>query len=117
MALVNYAYFVAIAHGFKPVTTPDVVCIDIATCCGFQPRDREEDNVSQMYHVSNELSNSPRHHELVLAGTAEIPLAGMFANRQIPPSTLPQKVLGLGHAFRAEAGVHCCCITNQAQCA
>ena len=104
MALVNYAYSVAIAHGFKPVTTPDVVRTDIASRCGFQPRDREEDNVSQMYHVSNELSSSPRHNELVLAGTAEIPLAGMFANRQIPLSTLPQKVVGLGHAFRAEAG-------------
>ena len=107
MALVNYALSVAVKHGFKPVTTPDVVRTDIASRCGFQPRDREEDNVSQMYHVSNALPVDgvpPRHPELVLAGTAEIPLAGMFANKLISPDTLPQKLVGLGHAFRAEAG-------------
>lgn len=107
MALVNYALSIAMKHGFKPVTTPDVVRTDLAYRCGFQPRDREEDKVSQMYHVSNTLpdaSQPPRHPELVLAGTAEIPLAGMFANRAILPSTLPHKVVGLGRAFRAEAG-------------
>ena len=61
-----------------------------------------------MYHLAHTadptaLSSHP-HPELVLAGTAEIPLAGMFANKILSASELPAKVVGLGHAFRAEAG-------------
>lgn len=110
LALVNYAMSVAIRRGFTPVTVPDVVRSDIAYRCGFQPRDPDSDTpVSQMYHVSNVLPNASgneaQHHpELVLAGTAEIPLAGMFADKVFLPSELPIKVVGLGRAFRAEAG-------------
>ncbi|KAI0688133.1 hypothetical protein BC835DRAFT_1408169 [Cytidiella melzeri] len=111
LALTNYALSVAIRHGFTPVTTPDVVRSDIAYRCGFQPRDPTSDTpVSQMYHVSNSLSSSGDgtgthvHPELVLAGTAEIPLAGMFADKIFLPQELPKKVVGLGRAFRAEAG-------------
>ncbi|KAI0319748.1 hypothetical protein OF83DRAFT_1169892, partial [Amylostereum chailletii] len=43
MALTNYALAVAIKHGFTPVTTPDVVRTDIASRCGFQPRDPAAD--------------------------------------------------------------------------
>ncbi len=109
ISLINYALSIAIKHGFKPVTTPDVVRSDIAYRCGFQPRDPQ--TVSQMYHVTNTpLSNlssgvdSFQTPDLVLAGTAEIPLGGMFANRIIPEQELPMKVVGLGRAFRAEAG-------------
>lgn len=113
LALVNYALSVAVRRGFTPVTTPDVVRSDIAHRCGFQPRDPQSDApVSQMYHVSNLMPNSlhPHHHqhhhhpELVLAGTAEIPLAGMFAGKVFLQNELPVKVVGLGRAFRAEAG-------------
>ncbi|KAF5388609.1 hypothetical protein D9757_004607 [Collybiopsis confluens] len=97
LALTNYAMFVAMKHGFQPTTTPDVVRSDIAERCGFQPRD----NAQQSYHLQ---STSPSSPELILAGTAEIPLAGMFADRIFPHRTLPKKVVGLGHAFRAEAG-------------
>ncbi|KAF7793422.1 hypothetical protein EIP86_004534 [Pleurotus ostreatoroseus] len=103
MALVNYAMSIAIKHGFTPVTTPDVVRADIAYRCGFQPRDRE--TIAQMYHVTNSMTpddgSSP---PLVLAGTAEIPLAGMFVNKIHEKSELPVKLVGLGKAFRAEAG-------------
>lgn len=51
-----------------------------------------------MYHIA---SSSP---ELILSGTAEIPLAGTFANRVLLGSSLPVKLVGLSHAFRAEAG-------------
>ncbi|OBZ68406.1 Serine--tRNA ligase [Grifola frondosa] len=108
LALVSYALSIAIKHGFTPVTTPDVVRADIARRCGFQPRDPLEDPAtSQMYHIdgSSEAPVTPHHHPgLVLAGTAEIPLAGMFANHILPSERLPIKVVGLGHAFRAEAG-------------
>lgn len=103
MALTSYALSLAAKRGFKPVTTPDVVRSDIAYRCGFQPRDQED--LSQMYHVSHEHpSSSTRHPELVLVGTAEIPLAGMFADKQFHEEDLPKRVAGLGRAFRAEAG-------------
>jgi seryl-tRNA synthetase len=102
MALTNYAISIALKHGFTPVIPPDVVRSDIASRCGFQPRDHSDSPAAQMYHVkSSETSISP---ELVLCGTSEIPLAGMFANKVFPSTTLPLKVVGMGHSFRAEAG-------------
>ncbi|KAF9225397.1 seryl-tRNA synthetase [Gyrodon lividus] len=98
-ALTNYAISIAQKHGFDFVMTPDVVRADIALRCGFQPRDHNSDSpASQMYHIANS------HPELVLSGTAEIPLGGMFANRVFAENTLPAKVVGLGRSFRAEAG-------------
>ena len=108
MALTNYGLSIALQHGFTPVTTPDVVRSDVAHRCGFQPRDTNTDPpVSQMYHLSGNSSSSSSSHphpELVLSGTAEIPLAGMFANQILHVEDLPRKVVGLGRAFRAEAG-------------
>lgn len=101
LALTNYAMSVAIDHGFTPVTTPDVVKSDIAVRCGFQPRDDATPPVSHMYHISK---TNPTSTELILAGTAEIPLAGTFVNKVYPSLNMPLKVVGLGHAFRAEAG-------------
>ncbi|KAI0257153.1 seryl-tRNA synthetase [Lactifluus subvellereus] len=103
MALTQYGLSIALKHGFAPVITPDVVRSDVARRCGFQPRDDADPPVSQMYHLSGD-SPSPSHPELVLSGTAEIPLAGMFANKILPLEVLPRKVVGLGRAFRAEAG-------------
>ena len=104
MALTNYGLSIALKHGFTPVTTPDVVRSDVARRCGFQPRDNADPPVSQMYHLSANDSSSSSHPELVLSGTAEIPLAGMFANKILSFKDLPLKVVGLGRAFRAEAG-------------
>lgn len=107
IALTNYALSVAVKHGFSFVTTPDVVRLDIAQRCGFQPRDHNSDPpISQMYHVTNHAAPSLHHNqpEVVLSGTAEIPLAGLFANKILPPKSLPLKVVGLGKSFRAEAG-------------
>ncbi|KAF9502442.1 seryl-tRNA synthetase [Pleurotus eryngii] len=100
IALTNYALTVAMDHGFTPVLTPDVVRSDIASRCGFQPRDHSDPPVSQVYHIESGAS-SP---QLILSGTAEIPLAAMFANKIFPAHFLPKKVIGLGRAFRAEAG-------------
>ncbi|KAG5644604.1 hypothetical protein DXG03_008082 [Asterophora parasitica] len=100
IALTNYAMSVALKHGFTPVLTPDVVRSDIASRCGFQPRDNSDPPMAQMYHINT----PPASPELVLSGTSEIPLAGMFANKVFPCTTLPLKVVGLGHSFRAEAG-------------
>ncbi|KAI0328506.1 seryl-tRNA synthetase [Cubamyces sp. BRFM 1775] len=104
LALVNYALSVAMKRGYTPVTTPDVVRADIAGRCGFQPRDPADGSASQTYHLMQHGAGGHHYPELVLAGTAEIPLAGMFANKILTRKELPQKVVGLGHAFRAEAG-------------
>ncbi|KAF9454068.1 seryl-tRNA synthetase [Macrolepiota fuliginosa MF-IS2] len=117
MALVKYALNIAVESGFTPVVTPDVVRADIAARCGFQPRE-PGGAASQMYHIANHhhipppsssqtTTSTPTHPpapELVLAGTAEIPLAGMFVNKIYPSDQLPLKVVGVGHAFRSEAG-------------
>lgn len=104
MALIKYALSIAVECGFTPVVTPDVVRADIAARCGFQPRE-PGGAASQMYHIANHhISTSASQPELVLAGTAEVPLAGMFANKIYPSNQLPLKVVGVGHAFRSEAG-------------
>ena len=103
MALISYALSIATRRGFKPVTAPDVVRSDIAYRCGFQPRDPTDQASLSMYHVTHDLT--PGHRpDLVLTGTAEIPLAGMFANKVFYPQELPAKLVGLGRAFRPEAG-------------
>ena len=44
-----------------------------------------------MYHVTHDLT--PEHRpDLVLTGTAEIPLAGMFTNKVFYPQELPAKL-------------------------
>ncbi|KAF9076047.1 hypothetical protein BDP27DRAFT_1414596 [Rhodocollybia butyracea] len=101
LALTNYAISVAVKRGFKPVTTPDVVRSEVAQRCGFKPRDQVHPHLTQSYHLH---SNSPASRELILAGTAEVPLAGMFTNNLLKSSVLPLKIVGSGHAFRAEAG-------------
>ena len=98
-ALVNYALSKAIAAGYTPVSPPDVVRTDIAWRCGFQPRD-VEGTPAQTYH----LQTAPGASELCLAGTAEISLAGMFADRILDGASIPARVVGVGRAFRAEAG-------------
>ncbi|KAI0275052.1 hypothetical protein BC834DRAFT_965492 [Gloeopeniophorella convolvens] len=86
-ALVAYGQAVALRRGFTPVTTPDVVRADVARRCGFAPRDAAA--VAQMYHIAGDGPSA--HPELVLAGTAEIPLAGMFAGRVLQGESLPRK--------------------------
>lgn len=101
LALTNYAMSIAIQHGFTPVTTPDVIRSDIAVRCGFNPRDNSDPPVTHMYHLS---STSPSSPELVLSGTSEVPLGGMFASKVYSSLDFPLKYVGVGHAFRAEAG-------------
>ncbi|CAG7847802.1 Serine--tRNA ligase, mitochondrial; AltName: Full=Digs into agar protein 4; AltName: Full=Seryl-tRNA synthetase; Short=SerRS; AltName: Full=Seryl-tRNA(Ser/Sec) synthetase [Serendipita indica DSM 11827] len=100
-ALVNYALQIAIKHGFTPVIPPDVIKADYAARCGFAPRDEPDQHgkvVHHFYHLQGTSNN------LVLAGTAEIPLAGMFAQRTFLERELPARVVAVGHAFRSEAG-------------
>ncbi|KIM34466.1 hypothetical protein M408DRAFT_96439 [Serendipita vermifera MAFF 305830] len=100
-ALVNYALSIAVRHGYTPMTTPDVVRSDIATRCGFSPRDQSDEEGNVIHHFYHIAGSST---ELVLAGTAEIPLAGMFTRKTFLERQLPRRVVSVGHAFRSEAG-------------
>ena len=99
-SLINYALSIAISHGYTPVIPPDVVRSDLAWRCGFQPRDPEAAAATQTYTIHT----PPASPELCLAGTAEVPLSGLFADRMFRGEEMPMKVVGVGRAFRAEAG-------------
>lgn len=101
MALIQYAIEKAMLRGFSPVITPDIVRTSVAYGCGFQPRSKE---ASQIYDVTTASTVNTTAPRLCLAGTAEIPLAGMFAQKMIDEDQLPQRIVGFGRAFRAEAG-------------
>ena len=104
-ALTNYALSVAIKHGWEPFATPDAIRTEVALRCGFQPRDVNTTGnaeVDHFYHLENTSG------DLVLAGTAEIPLAGLYANQTLTEQDManrfPIKMVGVGHSFRSEAG-------------
>lgn len=104
-ALIQYAISQALEEGYELVCPPDVVKHEIMKRCGFAPRDTGGE--AQTYFVSTSSSSGDAGEEadLALAATSEIPLAGYFANALYrSPSELPKKVVGVGHAFRAEAG-------------
>ena len=93
-ALVNYSLSLARSAGFTLVTPPNLVYSHIASACGFRPRDHHGEQQSYP-------TNDGKH---VLAGTAEIPLAGMNANQTLAAAKLPLRTAGVGRAYRAEAG-------------
>ncbi|KAA8915587.1 hypothetical protein TRICI_002275 [Trichomonascus ciferrii] len=91
MALVQYAISKARARGWRLVVPPAAVRPTVANACGFKPRDQNGEQ--QIYSVGD---------SLCLAGTAEIPLAGLGLQKTL--ETLPERVVGVSRAYRAEAG-------------
>ncbi|CAG9325024.1 SERS [Blepharisma stoltei] len=92
LGLINWAMQNVVKKGFTPITTPDICKQEIASGCGFQPRDPS----GQMYNLAD--------NKLCLIGTAEISIAGMFAETVINADKLPMKYAGFSHCFRMEAG-------------
>ncbi|KAF3182393.1 Serine--tRNA ligase, mitochondrial [Orbilia oligospora] len=107
-ALIQYSLACARSKGWDLVSPPSIVYTHIAGACGFKPRDNN--NEQQIYHISQgsafEGSQDSSRPELCLAGTAEIPLAGMFANTALPKAKFPKKMVGVSRCYRAEAGSH-----------
>lgn len=102
-ALVQYALSVAMKHGFTVVTPPSMVYSHIASACGFRPRDQSgEQQVYDIQQSERDLGRDKPTHSL--AGTAEIPFAGMKANGILEFTELPLKVVGSSRCYRAEAG-------------
>ena len=92
LALVNYAMAKCAAKGFTLLTTPDLVRDTAVEKCGFQPRMAN----TQVYSIENS--------DLCLAGTAEIPLGGLYADKILEEADLPVRMAAFGHCFRTEAG-------------
>lgn len=107
LALTQYALATALRSGWQLALGPDVVQVDLAERCGFAPRDAGEAN--QTYFVTSALGDR-LNPSMCLAATAEIPLIGSLHSAILPDSVYPEfpsraiKKVGLGRAFRAEAG-------------
>ncbi|KAI5306361.1 Serine--tRNA ligase, mitochondrial [Ascosphaera pollenicola] len=100
-ALVQYALSVALRRGWKAVSPPSIVYSHIAAACGFQPRDQNGEQ--QIWSIEQSKGDKAKPQRS-LAATAEIPLAAMYANREIEASRLPLKFVGASRCYRAEAG-------------
>ncbi|KAI4232324.1 MAG: hypothetical protein L6R40_007424 [Gallowayella cf. fulva] len=107
-ALIQYALSVATRHGFSIVSPPSMVFSHIAAACGFQPRDQGGEQQSYTIAQSQKSRESEVEHEgkpeMTLAGTAEIPFAGMKANTTMDEASLPLHIVGASRCYRAEAG-------------
>ena len=100
-ALVQYVLSVALRRGWKVVTPPSLVYSYIADACGFQPRDQNDEQQIWQIEQAEKDAAKPRRS---LAATAEIPLAAMYAGKDIPEENLPLKLIGPSRCYRAEAG-------------
>ncbi|KAI0190331.1 hypothetical protein F4808DRAFT_444626 [Astrocystis sublimbata] len=103
-ALVSYALAsLTRVPGWRQVAPPSIVYSHIADACGFQPRDQHGE--TQVYALAQSSADAARGKpELSLAGTAEIPLAGMRADSIFEVTELPSKRVGVSRCYRAEAG-------------
>lgn len=101
-ALVQYALSVARRRGWRTVAPPSIVYSYIAEACGFQPRDQH--NEQQIWSIEQNERDRHNKPQRSLTGTAEIPLAAMYAGRDINAAELPIKLVGASRCYRAEAG-------------
>lgn len=100
-ALIQFALSQAMKRGWSVVSPPSLVYSHMAASCGFQPRDQnDEQQIWQVAQPEKDTGKPTRS----LAATAEIPLAGLYANKIIPEAELPIKLVGSSRCYRAEAG-------------
>ncbi|KAI9928921.1 hypothetical protein ASPWEDRAFT_37175 [Aspergillus wentii DTO 134E9] len=100
-ALIQYSLSVARRRGWKVVSPPSIVYSYIAEACGFQPRDQHNEQQIWSIEQSEKDKSKPQRS---LTATAEIPLAAMYAGRDVDASSLPIKLVGASRCYRAEAG-------------
>jgi len=94
LALQSYAVRFLTERGYSPLMTPDLARNEMLAGTGFVPRGEE----TQIYSVEET--------DLSLIATAEITLAGLYADSVIDVRDLPIRLCGLSHCFRTEAGAH-----------
>lgn len=90
-ALVRWALEKLRAEGHEPVVPPILVREEALFGTGFLPGDRD-----QIYELEKD--------ELYLAGTSEVPLAGLHADQILEADDLPLRYAGFSSCFRREAG-------------
>ncbi len=93
-ALVDYAFRLLVKEGFVPIITPDLAKSRYYLGTGYIPKGDE----AQIYTIEGE--------DLGLIATAEVTIAGLYADEIIPEENLPLKYIGYSHAFRQEAGAY-----------
>jgi len=92
-ALVTFVMKYLVEKGFQPIIPPVLVKERMMFGTGFFPLGRED-----VYKVEGE--------DLYLAGTAEVPLAGLHMDEALAEEELPKKYAGFSSCFRTEAGAH-----------
>lgn len=90
-ALVRWALEKLREEGHEPVIPPILVREEALFGTGFLPGDRD-----QIYELEKD--------ELYLAGTSEVPLAGLHAGQILEADQLPLRYAGFSSCFRREAG-------------
>jgi seryl-tRNA synthetase len=91
LALYRFALDRLVAKGFVPVLPPVLVREEALVGTGWLPADEPS-----AYAVAGE--------DLLLAGTAEIPLGGMHLGEILDGEVLPLRYAGFSPCFRSEAG-------------
>ena len=94
IALVQFAMDLLRKEGFTPVITPDLAKSRFYLGTGYAPVGNE----AQTYEIKEE--------DLGLIATAEVTLAGKYADEVISEKDLPMKFIGYSHCFRKEAGAY-----------
>lgn len=94
-AVIQYALGVVTKAGFTYMTVPHLANTRVAEGTGFAPRGKEQEDE---YFIKNE--------DLVLIGTAEIPLTGYHADEIIDEDKLPLLYAGYSPSYRKEAGTY-----------
>lgn len=80
--------------GYEVVITPDLAKSRYYLGTGYAPRGDE----AQIYEIEGE--------DLGLIATAEVTMAGYFADEIIPHTQLPKKFAAISHCYRKEAGAY-----------
>lgn len=91
-AIWQYALSFFGARGFMPIIAPSLVRRENLLGTGFLPQGEDD-----LYKTQD---------GDFLAGTAEVPIMGLYANEILDKEELPKKMLGFSPCFRREAGSH-----------
>ncbi|CAF0963431.1 unnamed protein product [Adineta ricciae] len=93
-ALMYYAFEKLTQNGFKLVSVPDIIHRGIIESCGFPTRGKR----SQVY----QLDYGEEFGRYCLAGTSEMPLAGLLKHNTFRKDELPLKLAACSRCYRAE---------------
>lgn len=131
LALVQWAMNELYERGFELALPPDIVHVNAAAACGYQPRGassqvytlvarenmfppenaatvaaaaitlNDDGDQVQQAHDADDATPTPT---MCLVGTSEIPMTAQYAGRILDLGALPLRSAAFGHCFRAEAG-------------